>query len=241
VTPFGGSSVFVEFLKRIGFAERIRREVPVGLKSNNAIPAGEIFTAFLVAVVARLTRGLKQEAARVQQWRAMDAVYAVGEFQLPLLGWDCARRFVVIGEEIREKKSSLGRKVFEVPGYTFRIFVSNRAEAPEGVWRDDNPRACVEQRIEELKSDLAADNFCRQEFFATEAAFLGILMLFNLLAEFQLAGASFPLRSHPGACGSSNGAPFIGGLEKRNSLFDNLWAYPVPTSRKLELQPETEA
>ena len=51
-----------------------------------------------------------------------------------------------------------------------------------------NQRACIEQRIEELKSDLAADDFCLREFFATEAAFLGILMLFNLLGEFQRAG-----------------------------------------------------
>ena len=43
----------------------------------------------------------------------------------------------------------------------------------------------MEQRIEALISDLGADDFCLQEFFATEAAFLGILMLFNLLAEFQ--------------------------------------------------------
>ena len=39
----------------------------------------------------------------------------------------------------------------------------------------------MEQRIEELKSDLAADDFCLTEFFATEAAFPSILMLFNLL------------------------------------------------------------
>jgi hypothetical protein len=45
----------------------------------------------------------------------------------------------------------------------------------------------VEQRIEELKSDLAADEFCLQEVFATEAAFLSILMLFALLREFQRA------------------------------------------------------
>jgi hypothetical protein len=35
----------------------------------------------------------------------------------------------------------------------------------------------------------AADDFCRREFFATEAAFLGILMRFNLLKEFQRASA----------------------------------------------------
>jgi hypothetical protein len=38
-----------------------------------------------------------------------------------------------------------------------------------------------------LKSNLAADGFCLNQFYATEAAFLSILMLFNLLAEFQCA------------------------------------------------------
>jgi hypothetical protein len=53
-------------------------------------------------VVARLTRWLKQEAARVREWRALDAVYSVGEFPLQLWGWDRARRFVVVREESRE-------------------------------------------------------------------------------------------------------------------------------------------
>ena len=52
VTPFGGLSVFIEFLKQIGFPERVRRDLPFGLNSPNAIPAGETFTAFLIAVVA---------------------------------------------------------------------------------------------------------------------------------------------------------------------------------------------
>lgn len=45
----------------------------------------------------------------------------------------------------------------------------------------------METRIAELKHDLAADDFCLQEFFATEAAFRSILLLFNLLGEFQRA------------------------------------------------------
>jgi hypothetical protein len=43
----------------------------------------------------------------------------------------------------------------------------------------------MEKRIAELKYDLAADDFCLKEFFATEAAFRAILLLFNLLSEFQ--------------------------------------------------------
>jgi hypothetical protein len=204
-------------------------------------------------VVARLTKWLQREAGRVQAWRALDEIYSVGEFQLQLLGWDQARRFVVVREQIQEAKRSPGRKLFEIPDYTFRVFVTNRPEAPEEIWRDYNQRACIEQRIEELKSDLAADHFCLQEFFATEAAFLGILMLFNLLGEFQrasgMAGYRQPasLRAQVFLCGAILGraghrtvlhlSAAWGGLEKRNSLFDKLLDYEIPISRKLEFQP----
>jgi hypothetical protein len=82
-----------------------------------------------------------------------------------------------------------GRKshhpLLEVPGYTFRVWVTNRSESAVALWRDYNGRACVEQRIEELKHDLAADGFCLQPFFATEAAFLAVLFTFNLLSLYQ--------------------------------------------------------
>ena len=206
-------------------------------------------------IVARLTPWLKREAARVQRWRALDETYAVGEFSLQLLGWDRARRFVAVREQIRETKRALGRKLFEVPGYTFRIFVTNRPDPPEEIWRDYNQRACIEQRIKELKSDLGADDFCLQEFFATEAAFLGILMLFNLLGEFQrasgMSGYRQPatLRVQVFLCGALLGraghrtvlhlSVAWGGLETRNSLLDNLLKYEIPTSPKLKFQPLT--
>ena len=204
-------------------------------------------------VVARLTSWLKREAARVEEWRALDANFSVGEFHLQLFGWDQARRFVVVREQLQETKRSPGRKLFEVPGYTFRLFVTNRPDPPEEIWRDYNPRACIEQRIEELKSDLAADDFCLKEFFATEAAFLGILMLFNLLGEFQRASGMTryrqpaSLRAQVFLCGAILGraghrtvlhlSAAWGGLEKRNALLDKLLHYEIPTSRKLKSQP----
>jgi hypothetical protein len=143
---------------------------------------------------------------------------------------------MVVREEIQECKPSRGRKLFEVPGYTFRVFVTSLPDAPEEIWRDYNQRACVEQRIEELKSDLAADDFCLKEFFATEAAFLSILMLFNLLGKFQRAtgmtGYRQPasLRVQVFLCGAIPGraghrtvlhlSAAWGGLEKRNGLYD---------------------
>ena len=33
--------------------------------------------------------------------------------------------FVVVRERVRERKEAVGRKLLEVPGYTFRVFVTN--------------------------------------------------------------------------------------------------------------------
>jgi hypothetical protein len=99
------------------------------------------------------------------------------------------RRFVVIREQLREGRDSMGRKLIDVPGYTFRIFVTSSMEAPLQIWRDYNRRADMENRIAELKHDLGADGFCLKQFFATEAAFRSVLLLFNLLGEFQRAAA----------------------------------------------------
>ncbi|HEX2713860.1 MAG TPA: IS1380 family transposase [Candidatus Acidoferrales bacterium] len=206
-------------------------------------------------VVARLTPWLKREAARLTEWRALDPHYSVGEFSLQLLGWDRARRFVVIREQLRTERASLGRKLLEVPGYTFRLFVTNLALPGEEIWRDYNRRSDMENRIAELKHDLAADDFCLQEFFATEAAFRSILLLFNLLGEFQratgLATYRQPatLRAQVFLCGALLGraghrlvlhlSTSWGGLQQRIPLLEKLLAYEVLTSPKLHSQPIT--
>jgi hypothetical protein len=67
------------------------------------------------------------------------------------------------------------------------------------LWRDYNGRACVEQRIKELKHDLAADGFCLQPFFATEGAFLAVLFTFNLLSLYQHQTTPEAAYRQPGA------------------------------------------
>jgi hypothetical protein len=136
-------------------------------------------------VVARMTSTLKRRCAGIKDWTVIDEQYAVGEFTAQLFGWSKARRFVVLRERVREGKDAVGRRLIEVPGYTFRVWVTNRSEGVLALWRDYNGRATVEQRIEELKNDLAADGFCLQPFFATESAFLAVLFTFNLLSLYQ--------------------------------------------------------
>ena len=89
-----------------------------------------------------------------------------------------------------------------------------------------------------MKDDLAADDFCKREFYATEAAFRAVLMLFNLLSAWQKAargqehGYQRPasLRMEVFLCGAIAGSrghtPVVylsmswGGLEKRKPLMD---------------------
>lgn len=93
----------------------------------------------------------------------------------------------MVCEELQTNKAAVGRKLIDLPGYVFRVFVTNRSDSALEIWRDYNGRATVECRIDELKNELAADHFCLRSFFATESAFLAVLFGFNLLSEFQRA------------------------------------------------------
>jgi len=201
-------------------------------------------------IVARCTKHIKALAAGISQWREIEGGnYAVGEFTTQLWGWKKPRRFIVVRERVGESKMAVGRKLLEVPGYTFRIFVTNRQEDPLVLWRDYNGRATIEQRIEELKAELAADGFCMKSFFATESAFLAVLFTFNLLSLYQKAiEPKAPYRQPAtlrsavflgGAILGTAARKIIlhlstawGGCEKHNPLLDAILQWSPPTSPK---------
>ena len=108
----------------------------------------------------------------------------------------------------------------------------------------------MENRIAELKHDLGADGFCLKQFFATEAAFRSVLLLFNLLAEFQRA-AGLPAYREPATirtqiltCGAILGragrrlvlhlSENWGGLTTRIPLLESILQWLIPTSPKLQ-------
>ena len=136
-------------------------------------------------IVAKMTYYLRRRCIGITQWSEVDENYAVAEFTHQIQGWPLTLRFVAVRERVRESKEAVGSKLLEVPGYTFRLWVTNRLEAPIEIWREYNGRACVEQRIEELKAELSVQGFCMHSFWATEAAFLTVLFTFNLLSLYQ--------------------------------------------------------
>ncbi len=201
-------------------------------------------------VVAKLTSVLKRQCAGIKHWTPIDDPYAAGEFHAQLQGWSKARRFIVIREQIREDKEAVGRKLIDVPGYTFRVWVTDREQSPLALWQEYNGRATVEQRIEELKNELSADGFCLKEFFCTEAAFLAVLFTFNLLSLYQhmvtpaepyrqpatlrtqvfIAGA---LLAHVGKQLALKLSAAWGGLAKHKPLLEAVLEWPTLTSPKL--------
>jgi len=145
----------------------------------------------------------------------------------------------------REDKSAVGRRLIDVPGYTFRVWVTNRTEDAATLWRDYNGRATIEQRIEELKNDMHADGFCTRKFFATEAAMLSAIFAYNLLAVYQAqvtpqSGWRQPstLRAAVFVCGAVLGrigrkivlrlSKVGGGLAKHKALIDRACKPPEP-------------
>ena len=219
---------------------------------------GDHFLSFLeeralpYIVVARLTSYLKSRLYQVSQWQAIDKIYCVTEFHFKLWNWKTERRFVVVREEVQTNKAAVGRKLLDLPGYVFRVFVTNRHDSPLEIWRDYNGRATVECRIDELKNELAADHFCLRSFFATESAFLAVVFGFNLLGEFQRAvdptlktyKQPATLRFEVFTCGAilgRSGHHLIlhmsnnwGGYSSRKPLFNSLLHWPPPTSPKFD-------
>jgi len=219
---------------------------------------GDHFLSFLEEralpsiVVARLTRYLKSRLYQVSEWQAIDKIYCVTEFHFKLWNWKTERRFVVVREEVQTNKAAVGRKLLDLPGYVFRVFVTNRRDPVLEIWRDYNGRATVECRIDELKNELAADHFCLQSFFATESAFLAVLFGFNLLGEFQRAvdpalktyKQPATLRFEVFTCGAILGrsghhlvlhmSKNWGGYSSRKPFFNSLLHWPSPTSPKFD-------
>jgi hypothetical protein len=206
-------------------------------------------------VVARFTKWVKREVTRIADWRALDENYAVGECEIRLMGWDKARRFVAVRERIRDSRPSVGKKLIDLPEYTFRVLVTSLSETPEEIWRDYNHRADMENRIAELKHDLGADRFCLQNFHATDAVFRSVLLLYNLLSEFRRASGMpqhkepATLRSQVFLCGAELthvGSEIIlalstgwGGLQRRISLLSSILNWVFLISPKLAIVEPT--
>jgi Transposase DDE domain group 1 len=136
-------------------------------------------------IVVRMNPLLRRAVAAIRQWQSFAPGLEAGETTYCAHGWQAPRRLVVVRELLDERPEARGRKLLEVPGYTFHVLVTTLSHDPVATWRFYNSRAESENRIKELKEDFGADGFCLQSFDGTEAAFRLICFLFNLIADFK--------------------------------------------------------
>jgi len=137
------------------------------------------------AIAVRMNRLVQRAVVGIQQWRPFGVGLEVGEIGYQTYKWTHPRRLVVVREEIRTRPEARGRRLFDIPDYTFHGVITSLTDAPEDVWRFYNGRADSENRLKELKYDYGADGFCLQSFFGTEAVFRLTCVLFNLMAQFK--------------------------------------------------------
>jgi hypothetical protein len=205
-------------------------------------------------VVVRRKGPVWAQVRSVREWTECDATHALGEFRLKLPTWSRERRFVVLRIRLKNIEPAL----LEVPRYDYRVFVTNRSEPAAWIWQHYDQRAAIEPRISELKEDLAADDFCLQEFFPTEAAVRSVLLLFNFLSLLQALQphAAAKLQQRPATvrqqlftCAAAAGRAghkvviFLsrswGGLHARKPLLDIISAIQNRTSPKLNFSSAT--
>lgn len=199
-------------------------------------------------IVVRRKDTIQHHVYAIEHWTELDGDTALSEFTLQMPAWSRARRFIVVRVRLPDPDY---HRLLAVPGYDFRVFVTNRTESAEWLWRHYDERAAIEPRFSELKEDLGADDFCLKEFFPTEAAFLSVLFVFNLLSQLQsLAATPGSAQQRPatlrqslftcGAIAGRSGHKIIlfmstawGGLEQRKPLLDKIAAAVFSTSPKL--------
>src|SRR5437868_608471 len=137
------------------------------------------------AIAVRMNPLLRRAVAGIREWQPVAPGLEAAETSYSAHGWNAPRRLVVVRELLRERPQARGRKLLEVPGYTFHVLVTTLSHDPVQTWRFYNSRAEIENRIKELKEDFGAGGFCLQSFYGTEAAFRLICFLFNLVAQFK--------------------------------------------------------
>lgn len=96
------------------------------------------------------------------------------------------RRYIIVKKQVEHRPKAAGKILFEdMPGYRYSCYVTNIELPVDQIWNIYNSRADCENRIKELKQDFGLENFCMQDFWATEASFRFIMVAYNLMSLFR--------------------------------------------------------
>ena len=144
-------------------------------------------------IALRLNQPLQRAMVEHKLWWKLDDGIELASFAYQASSWQSARRVVCIRQHIQQRANAKGRTLSlfaddPVYGqYRYAALVTDLDLADAMVWRMYRGRADCENRIKELKYDFAADSFCLNDFWATEATLNVVMMAFNLMSLFRQA------------------------------------------------------
>ena len=141
----------------------------------------------LYIIVAKMNPRIRSHVGRVRQWYRLAAGIEVGEMTYQGLDWKFERRMIVVRQCIKERPQAQGRLFDDLPGYRYRILVTNTTMDAQKVWQLHRGRSDMENRIKELRHDFFMDSFSLKKFHATEAALWLVAIAYNLFSWFKLA------------------------------------------------------
>jgi hypothetical protein len=134
------------------------------------------------AVVARLTRPLKRLLSGLR-YESANARWECAEGEFRAQGWPQARRIVVARRLVEEDDPQ--PTLFAMGHYLYRVWVTNLALTPAGVWHFYDHRAAMEPRIHELREDFALRKIPTASFEANALYLEVIRLAYNLVTAFQ--------------------------------------------------------
>src|SRR3982751_1413476 len=143
IMPFGGVAVFVAYLHKVGFGEKLRQCMPICWRSPNQIEPAATFTAFLIAVLVGAKRFAHANWLRGD--RALHALLGIDRFPTDDTIRNLFRRFTM-GNVQRLFEPLAQWQMERVPlrstGYTLDLdsTVFERYGRQEGSLKGHNPR-----------------------------------------------------------------------------------------------------
>lgn len=141
-------------------------------------------------IAVKMYPNLKDEFKNKAKWvEHADGIW-VGELNFKAENWETERRIVVVKQKIDLRPNAPGKLLFPdeemYRGFRYTAYVTNSKLSSILVWELYRQRGDAENRIKELEYDFGADNFCMQDFYATEAALRSVMIAYNLMAIFKL-------------------------------------------------------
>ena len=140
-------------------------------------------------ITAKLYYTLQKKIYEHDKWKEIEPGLWISEFDFQHEGWEKYRRYVVVRQCIKQREQAFGKqlRLFEDMSerYRYGCWVTNMDDDPLDVWRTIRQRSNDENTIKEFKEDLAFSGFSMHAFYATEAAMLIRLLLYNLLLVFR--------------------------------------------------------